>query len=281
MKFFVLIAGLFLFYTCEWHRSASRVQEPVAKVFDAELPLAEIKAFVPDGSSKDDSILMSQNYIRNWITKQLLLHKAIENLSEEEKNIQKQVEDYRTSLLIHRYKQKLIAQKIQNNINEDEVHQYYLHNKENFILTTPVVKALFFVIPKSASKLEDVRKWYKSEKEEDWEKLEDYCITNAKKYDNFNNKWIELKYILYLVPEDVDNLEKELRYKKSIEKEDEDNYYFLKIKEIYPEQTIAPEEYVKEEIVLILKNKKKLNFESELEKQINEEAVRKNYVKIY
>ena len=47
------------------------------------------------------------------------------------------------------------------------------------------------------------------------------------------------------------------------------------------DQTIAPLEYVREEIILILKNKKKLQFESELEKQINQEGIRKNYVKIY
>ena len=55
---------------------------------------------------------MSRNYVRNWITKQLLLYKAIENLSDEEKDIQKQVEDYQTTVLIYRYKQKLITQKL-------------------------------------------------------------------------------------------------------------------------------------------------------------------------
>ena len=47
------------------------------------------------------------------------------------------------------------------------------------------------------------------------------------------------------------------------------------------DQTIAPLEYVRDEIILILKNKKKLQFENDLEKQINQEGIRKNYVKIY
>ena len=46
-------------------------------------------------------------------------------------------------------------------------------------------------------------------------------------------------------------------------------------------QTLAPLDYVRDEITLILKNKKKLQFENDLEKQINEEGVRKKYVKIY
>lgn len=111
--------------------------------------------------------------------------------------------------------------------------------------------------------------------------LDDYCITHAKKYDDFNNNWIELKFLFNLMPEDVTKLENELRQTKSIIKEDAENYYFLKIKEVYKKENIAPLDYVRKEITLILKNKKKLEFESDLEKQINEEAVRKKHVKIY
>lgn len=76
-------------------------------------------------------------------------------------------------------------------------------------------------------------------------------------------------------------MEKEILSLKYIEKEDEENLYFLKIQEICKEQEIAPVDYVRDEIILILKNKKKLEFENELDKRINEEALRKNYVKIY
>ena len=116
-----------------------------------------------------------------------------------------------------------------------------------------------------------MKKWFKSDKANDQESLEDYCLTHAKKYDKFNNKWIEVKYILNLIPGDFNTLEKEI----------DDNYYFLKINEMRHEQTLAPLDYVRDEITLILKNKKKLQFENDLEKQINEEGVRKKYVKIY
>ena len=279
MKFSLIIFFFSLLFSCTFHKLKNDI--PVAKVFDSELRYSEVAAFIPSGTSPEDSILMSQNYIRNWITKKLLLHKAIENLSEQEKNIHKQVEDYRTSLLIHKYKQKLIAQKLQAEIREQDIENYYETNKQNFILTTPVVKAVFFIIPKSASNIKEVKKWYKSEDAKDLEKLEEYCITNAKKYDDFGQKWIESKYLTNLFPPDSGELEKEILYSKYIEKEDDENIYFLKIQEICKEQEFAPLGYVRDEIILILKNKKKLEFENELDKQINEEALRKNYVKIY
>lgn len=263
------------------HLNKKAGDSPIAEVFDTRLMKSEIIAFIPAGTSKEDSLLMSQSYIRNWITNKLLLHKAIENLSEEEKDIQKQVEDYRTSLLIHRYKQKLISQKLSEEISDKDIENYYEKNKFNFVLSTPILKAVYVVIPKSASNIKEVRKWYKSDKAEDMEKLEEYCITNARKYDDFNDNWIELKYILNLLPGEGSALENEIRQASALEKEDDENFYFLKIKERCQEQTVSPLGYVRDEIVLILKNKKKLQFENELDRQINEEARRKNYVKMY
>lgn len=280
MKFIHLVSFLLLISSCQFfHRQED--DEVVASVFDAELMHSEVTGIIPPKTGKDDSILMAENYVRNWITKQLLLHKALENLSEEEKNIHKQVEDYQTTVLIYRYKQKLIAQKLSEEIESEKIEKYYEENKINFILPTPIVKAVFFIVPKNAPYQEQMRKWFKSEKPDDQEKLDDYCITHAKKYDDFQNHWIELKFLFNLMPEEVGKLENEIRYNKNIIKEDDENYYFLQIKEMRREETVAPLDYVWEEITLILKNNKKTQFESELEKQINEEAVRKKYVKIY
>ncbi|MDL2283034.1 peptidyl-prolyl cis-trans isomerase [Odoribacter sp. OttesenSCG-928-G04] len=267
-------------FSCDYSK-VNDTDYAVAKVMDTELLFSEVVAFIPSGTNKDDSILMAKNFIRNWVTKQLLLTKAVQNLSGEEVNINRLVEDYRTSLLIHQYKQKLVSQKLITDINDEQIEKYYEENKYNFILSTPIAKAIFFVVPKSAPKLANIRKWFRSKEARDIENLEEYCITNAKKFDNFDNKWIELKFILYLMPDDMTKLEREIMRTKHVEREDDENYYFLKLLDVAPEQTVSPIGYVKDEIVLILKNKKKLDFENELEKQINEEAIQKNYVKIY
>lgn len=278
MKYLILFSVCFFLFSCQ---PKPRGIIPVAKVFEEILYRIDISEFIPPGTSYEDSVLMAQKYIRSWVTQQLLLHKAIDNLSGEEKDLERQVKDYRTSLLIHQYKQKLIAQRLVDDIDEAEIEQYYNEHENNFVLPTPIVQALFIILPKNAPHIDEVRKLYKSEQASDQESVEEYCLTNAKKYDKFQNKWLEAKFLLNLMPGDFNALLKEIQTKRHIEKEDRKNYYFLKIKNMRKEQTIAPLAYVRDEIVLILKNKKKLEFESELEKQINEEAVRKNYVKIY
>lgn len=278
MKYIILFCVCVSLFSCQ---PKQRGVIPVAKVFEEILYRIDVSEFIPSGTSYEDSVLLAQKYIRTWVTQQLLLHKAIDNLSGEEKDLERQVEDYRTSLLIHQYKQKLIAQRLVDEIPESEIETYYDEHENNFVLPTPIVQALFIILPKNAPHVKEVRKLYKSDKASDQESLEEYCLTNARKYDKFQNKWVEAKFLLNLIPGDFNTLLKEIQTNRHLEKEDKRNYYFLKINAIRKEQTIAPLDYVRDEIVLILKNKKKLEFESELEKQINEEAVRKNYVKIY
>ncbi|WP_294139448.1 peptidyl-prolyl cis-trans isomerase [uncultured Sanguibacteroides sp.] len=254
---------------------------PVAKVLDKYLLLSEVNEIIPTGTSKADSTLIAQKYVRNWITKELLLNKALQNLSDKEKDIRKQVEEYSSSILIYKYKEKLISQKLEAQIRQSEIDEYYEKNKYNFVLRTPVVRAQLIIIPKSASNINNVRKWIRSNEANDQAALEEYCITNAKKYDNFNDKWIELRYLLNILPITQEDWEKKYKNKEYIEIEDDENYFFLKIKEILNEHDTAPADYVKQEIEIILRNKKKMNFEDNLEKQINEEGIEKNYVKIY
>ncbi|MBP3419420.1 MAG: hypothetical protein J6K74_02380 [Marinifilaceae bacterium] len=260
-------------------------KKSVAKVYENNLYLDEVEAFIPNGTSPEDSILMAQSYIRNWITKQLLLHMANTNLSDTMKyEIDKQVREYKTSLLIHKYKQEYINDNLNVEISEDEIKEYYEVNKENFLLATPVVKALFIIMPQSTNNeksIKEIKELIRSSKEDDRIKLEEMSITVANKYDNFNGTWIEVKHILNLIPGDVRELESAITTKKYIEKSDAENHYFLRIDEIKMEQTIAPLEYVYDEIQMILENQHKVNFEYELEDQINMEARRKNNVILY
>ena len=161
MRFIGLLTLILFFFSCKQDQN---IEQPVAQVFESSLYRAEISDFIPHETSPEDSIIMAQNYIRNWVTQKLLLHKAIENLSGEEANIQKQVEDYRTSLLIHQYKQKMIEQRLMEDIREQDIEAYYEEHENNFVLATPIVKAIFFILPKNAPNLKEVKKWFKSDK---------------------------------------------------------------------------------------------------------------------
>ena len=96
--------------------------------------------------------------------------------------------------------------------------------------------------------------------------MEEYCITSAKKFDNFNDQWIELRNLLNLLPITSAEWESKYKNKESIEIEDDENYYFLKINELRQAHETAPLGYVKKEIEILLLNKRKISFEENLEK---------------
>jgi len=276
MKKLIIIISLFI-SSCN---TKDNTNPPIVKVFDDILYKNEISSHIPNNSSKDDSILMAETYIRNWISKKLLLNKALKNLAPNSE-IEKKVEDYRTSLLIYNYKQKQIQEHKKFEITDEEIENYYKLHSNNFTLATPLVKASIVILQKNAPNLDDVREWIHSDKPEDHDKLLEYCYSKAIKYDNFNNKWIEAKSLVNLIPGDIRVIENEIKNLKYIEKEDGNNLYFVVIHNIKMEQTTPPIEYVKNEIKMILKNKKQLNFENELEKRINIEGRKKKYVKMY
>ncbi len=278
-----LLAGIFIitlsFYACK--NMDSDTGKPVAKVIDKYLYLDEIRDIIPNNGTKEDSILLARSYINQWITKQLLLHNAELNLTEEEKDITKLVNDYRTSLLIYRYKQKLLEQKLNITIEEEDLKNYYDKYKFNFTLTHDIVKALYIKLPKNAPGLSRLKKLYKSDNTNDLEELEDYCILNATKFDNFNEEWIPAETLLNRIPVKIDNKEKYLKKITHIEEEDEEYIYFVKIKEYRLRNSISPFDYVMDDIKEILKNKRKIEFESQLEKELNQDAKEKNLYIIY
>jgi hypothetical protein len=253
-------------------------EKPVARVFEKYLYPSDLKDVIPSNISSADSSAMAKDFIEKWIRKQLLLNKAETNLSDKEKNVDKQIENYRSSLLIFKYEQNLIEQKLDTVITDPEIEKYYNDNSSNFLLNDNVVKALYIKIPKSSPNIRAVKRWYRSEKEEDQKQLEDYCYQYAAKYDNFNESWIYFSEILKAVPIEINNPENYLRYRKTIETEDGSFNYFVNIKEYKLIGEVAPLEFVSDNIRSIMLNKRKIQLIQKLESNIyNDELNRGNF----
>ncbi|WP_372750928.1 hypothetical protein [Labilibaculum sp.] len=278
-KYSILLLLSLLFYSCNSNQSKNEI--PVAKVDDKILYLNNIQEIIQDGINKEDSILIAENYIHQWIKKQLIISKAELNLSDEDKDVSRMVEDYRSSLIIHKYQQQLINQKIDTLISQFEIEKYYKDYSANFILNRNIVKALYIKVPKPVPNLKRIQKLYKSEKEADWEELEDYCFQNATKFDNFSDRWIYAQELLNKLPGKTTNEEHFLRKTKNYETSDSTHHYFVVIQEFELKDNLAPLPFVRDDIKKILINKRKIQFIKNLEENIYKDAEAKNKFKIY
>ncbi|MDE5421306.1 hypothetical protein L3073_03725 [Ancylomarina sp. DW003] len=262
--------------------SNNTVDNPtVAKVDDSYLYLNKVRELIPNNSSKEDSLRIAENYVHQWIKKQLLVSRAELNLTEEDQDVEEMVEDYRSSLIIHKYQQHLIEQKLDTFVADYEIDKYYRAYPGNFLLNRNIVKAVYIKIPKPLPQAKKIKQIYKLKKDEDWDKLEDYCFQNATKFDNFSEQWIYSQILLSQTPIKVSDEEKFLRRNKYFESEDSTFHYLINIQDYKLKKEIAPLSFVSEDIRKIIINKRKIQFIKNMEESIFRDAESKNKFKIY
>ena len=261
-----------------------KAKKPIAKIHDQYLYLSDLQNVIPDDKSEEDSTLIAKNYINEWIKRQLLLNKAEENLDPETKDIQKQIENYRASLLIYRYQQQLIDQKLDTAVSEQEIKSYYEQNSSNFILDKNLAKVLYIKLAENSPNMEKVRDWYRSNDEEDQTRLKDYCYQYAEKFDDFNNEWIDFNTLIKNIPYSLKvSVGRFLKVRKFLEVKDNENsvYHFVRINDYQLKGNRAPLSYVEDRIRSIIINKRKHQLLEKLESDIYNEAMNHNEFVIY
>jgi hypothetical protein len=256
-------------------------EEPLAQVHNKYLYLSEIQTILPDNATASDSTKFVNNYINTWVRKQLLVNQAEALLDEDSRNIARQVEDYRNSLLIYKYQQKLIQQKLDTVVTQQEIESYYNEYRSNFILPYNIVKALYIKLPKSSPDVDKVKQWYKSDEPEAQSRLQDYCYQYAVKYDHFNDEWINFKQVLSQIPTEIKDEDRFLRFRKYLETDDSLFYYYLRIKDYHLQGKEQPLSYAESRIRSIILNKRKFNFIEELENEVYNKALNRNEFVIY
>ncbi len=281
MHKYVIVISFFILFTGCKNNTEDPLDAPLVKVGDKVLTKHELYDIIPDKISKSDSIIFAQDFMDRWIRSELMLRKAELNLSPEEKDVSKLLEEYRRSLLVNMYQQKMLQQKYSPMITQKEILDYYNKMTDNFILNKDIIKGIFIIVPKTASGINDIRKWYKSEDEEDIVKMEAYCFHNAKKYDVFLEKWKPFEEINSQLPRPIYNADRFLKYNHNYEVSDSANYYFLSIRDYKLTKETAPVEYVENRIKAILLNKKKLDFINKLESDLYEEGLKQKIIKFY
>jgi hypothetical protein len=256
-------------------------EEPLAKVNDQYLYASDIKGLIKTGVAREDSTIMVASLVEKWVRKQLILQKAELNLSDEEKDFNKALEEYRTSLIIFKYEQKLIKEKLDTSVNVSEIEKYYNQNPSNFILNYNIVKAQYIKLPVKAPKIDKLKEWMQSESDHNAKLLESYCFQYAVKNDYFNDDWVNLDNIRMIFPGVISENEQYLKNTKFLETKDTAFHYVINIKDLKMKGSIAPLKYVEKDIKSIILLKRKQKLINDLENKIYFDALNRNNFTIF
>jgi len=280
---------LFLFFTlfifsCQEAKKDEEIKgTPVAQVGGNYLYKEELTELLPPNYSQEDSTNIVKRYVDNWIERKLLLKEAESKSGIDQKELQDRLEDYKYQLLVHAYKQNYVNEHLDTLVTDPQISTYYQENKENFELKQPIVKAYFVKVKLNTpeSQLDYLRKWMRSNLEpnsEATEKLKSYSYGFAASYFLQDDKWLPISELVANTPFDRNLL---LQKNKFVESEDKDYYYFLKIKDFKIQDQISPLDYVKNQIISVILNKRKVELQKELESKVMERAKENKDYKIF
>ncbi len=252
----------------------------IAQVGDKTLLRKELASSLPVGITKPDSINQSKFYIQRWLRKELMLKMAEENLADEQKDVQHELDEYRTSLIIHRYQQQIINQKLDTVIAAGDILKFYNDHPEKFTLDQNIVKAIYLEVPKKGANLDQLRHWMTASDDKSRMDLEKFSFQYATKFDYFNEEWIDFSQIRSRMPVSFVSADDVLKRNSFIELSDENKYYLAAIKDYRLIGDKAPFEFVKDRIAGLILNTRKIEFIEELQKNIFQKAKSANQFKI-
>lgn len=251
----------------------------IASVHEKDLMLEEVLEEMP--IQIEDSSFFVERYMNDWIRKQLMIYHAEINLSSDIQNYEKQIKEYRASLLIYAYQQELINQKFDTSISLKQVTDYYNQYKDEFKLSKNIFKGRFIVVDRSAPKLINLNKWYKSNKESSLEDLNDYCQQFAKEYYLEDDKWQYFSIFNQKLPEYIIEESYFLENTKGVVFEDDNLRYYVFIKDYLINGSISPLEMEQKKIKNVLLNKNKIEYLKQLEDELYQNGLALKKIKIY
>ena len=253
----------------------------MAQIGRAVLYKTDLEKVIPKGISSSDSASLAQQYIYSWATKQLMLQKAEEQLPKTDKDVAGLLEDYRTQLLVFRYENKFLEERLDTTVTGREMEEYYNAHPGSFVGKNGVFKGRLVKMQNSSPNLQVMRKLAKSRDIEDLEALEWLAFNSAYKYSHYENNWVDLNVVAKESGATLVQLQ-QLLEKERLAIEYKDSVYtnVIQVLDYVGPGEVTPLEYNEEKIKEIIISRRKQELISNLQRDILNDALNNNKLKI-
>ena len=233
---------------------------------------SDVEALNITGFSAEDSARIVERYIMSWAKNRLLLDMAESQLSKADRDVEAQLEEYRQQLLVYRYEQKYVEQRLDTVVSEQEYLDFYEANPASFTTHVPLMKGRYIKMSDNSPNLNPVKSLYRSRIEEDMDRLEQLCYTSAEKYYFFED-WVGLDAVVEGTGLDVQELARVLENRSYLEKDFLGYTYLISVDDYVPAGSLAPYEYCRERIRSHILNRRKQALVTSLERNLLNDAI--------
>ena len=287
MKKCVLLIGVLALSACQLvHRvsdSAAELfgDEVVARVGDHKLFRSQLADYIPAGVSLEDSVGLAQQYINAWAEELLYLDMAEAQLSKEEKDVSRELEEYRRTLLKYRYEERYINEKLDTLITDEEVRNYYKEHSDKFLLDRPLVKARYMVIPAKSKNLKSIKDLMSSDNALQLAAADSLASTAALRYVDASGDWMDAILLARELGTDEETMMKAMKNRFIEFTGGDGNLRVAYLADIVQKGRPAPLEYCEEQIRDIILSARKHDLVSGLERDLLNDARNKEKFVIY
>lgn len=278
--YFYILTIVFL-QSCDYFTIKKESQKEVARVGETYLYEDDLKKVLIQDFHNQDSILITTNYINNWIKQQLLLSKAQINLENEVGKFEELVKKYREDLYINSYKEAVVLEYLNTEITTNDIDDFYIENSQNFKLNEELVKLKFIKIGKDVYNERELVKLFKSSKKEDLDSLQSKKLSLKSHHLN-DSIWIKYSDFISEIPLFKTITKKQfLKKDRFLQKEDSLSLYLVTVKDVLNRNEIAPKSYISPTIKQMILHQRKLLLLRNIEETLIDDARKKQEFEIY
>lgn len=241
----------------------------------------DLDEIIPKGLAPEDSTLLAKQYINTWASDIIFQKIAEQQLSKSEKDVSKELEDYRKSLLKYRYEQLYVNERLDTAVNEELVEEYFQKHSEKFILERPILKARYLCITEDSPAIEQIKKKMSSQEVDDLVEADSLAYSSAMKFSTWKNEWIDV--VTLAIEYNVDHKDLlGLAKGRWIEQKGTDGFVRIAyLSEIKQKGEMAPLEYCAPAIKEIIVSARKQTLISGLEQDLLNDALENGKFRIY
>lgn len=272
--FKVLVAALSL-SACRTQGDDSPV---VAMVYDRQLHASDLEGIVPPGLPHDDSLAVLDNYVEQWIRQNVLLVKAEKNVKED---FARQLSEYHDNLVIYTYERQIIDQLLDTVVSSAEIEEYYNQHKDDFLLKSSIVKAVYLSVPVKSHQVSKIRKVVGRTNfdEEDIVELQRAAGRDALMANYDAETWMPLHTLLAAVHATPYNEIQFLRQHRTITLSDDTAFYAARVFDYMVTDDVSPLELQRDNIRAIIINHRKIDILNSLHTDLLNEAENGGHVR--
>ena len=219
------------------------------------------------GLNSEDSARVRDQYIRQWAQDILLYDNATSRTNEE---IEAMVDNYRTTLYVRAYEERLVAKRMPKQIADSTIIALYEQMPGRFQLDESIMRGMLLVVPLDAPKMDKLRTWLTKQ---DMDAIEKYAYQNASGYDLFTDRWLTTTEMIGRIPLERAELESRLKTKNQIEVKDSTKTYLLQITEKHIRGEAMPIDYARPEIEKMVLYARQADFLRTERERLYKEAV--------